>query len=318
MLSYYWYIIVLVMILKINRLLEITILLLNRGTVKAKELAQRFEVSTRTIYRDVDVLSSAGVPVFTNRGKGGGVSLLENYSLNKALISEQESESLLLALKTLQATKYPEIDVILDKIGAVFKHCEAADWVHIDFSPWASRPNEYNKFIEIKKAILDRKRISFDYINSTGEKTSRLMEPMRLVFKGQAWYLWGYCNTKNDFRIFRISRIKKVKVTNLGFERIQYSDNSRSDKTESIRPLVALKLKFYSQALYRIYDDFDDEMIVRNSDGTCTVEVQFPEDEWVYGYLLSFGSYVDVLEPQHIRDIIADRASKLLEFYQKQ
>lgn len=306
------------MILKINRLLEITILLLNRGTVTAKELAQRFEVSTRTIYRDVDVLSSAGVPVFMNRGKGGGVSLLENYSLNKALISEQESESLLLGLKTLQATKYPEIDVILDKIGAVFKHCEAADWVHIDFSPWASIPNEYNKFIEIRKAIMDRKSISFDYINSTGEKTSRVMEPMRLVFKGQAWYLWGYCNTKNDFRIFRISRIKNVKVTNIGFERRQHSDYSRSDETESIRPLVYLKLKFYSQALYRIYDDFDDEMIVRNSDGTCTVEVQFPEDEWVYGYLLSFGSYVEVLEPQHIRDIIADRARKLLEFYENQ
>lgn len=307
-----------VMILKINRLLEITILLLNRGTVTAKELAERFEVSTRTIYRDVDVLSSAGIPVFTNKGNGGGISLLENYSLNKTLISEHESESLLLALKTLQATKYPEIDVILDKISAVFKHSEAADWVHIDFSPWASRPNEYNKFIEIKKAILDRKRISFDYISSTGEKTSRVMEPMRLVFKGQAWYLWGYCNTKNDFRIFRISRTKNVKVTNLGFERRQHSDNSRSDETESIRHLVSLKMKFYSQALYRLYDDFDDEMIVRNSDGTCTVEVKFPEDEWVYGYLLSFGSYVEVLEPQHIRDIIADRARKLLEFYEKQ
>lgn len=305
------------MILKINRLLEITIRLLNRGTVTAKELAERFEVSTRTIYRDIDVLSSAGVPVFTNKGNGGGISLLENYSLNKTLISEHESESLLLALKTLQATKYPEIDVILDKIGAVFKHAEAADWVHIDFSPWASRPNEYNKFIEIKKAILDRKRISFDYISSMGEKTSRVMEPMRLVFKGQAWYLWGYCNTKNDFRIFRISRIKNVEVTNVGFDRRQYSDNRQSDEPESIRPLIFLKLKFYSQALYRLYDDFDDEMIVRNSDGTCTVEVQFPEDEWVYGYLLSFGSYVEVLEPQHIRDIIADRARKLLEFYEK-
>lgn len=318
--------------LKINRLLEITIILLNRGTVTAKELADRFEVSTRTIYRDVDVLSSSGVPVFTNKGNGGGISLLENYSINKTLISEHESESLLLALKTLQATKYPEIDVILDKIGAVFKHAEAADWVHIDFSPWsgheqsslldhaarASRPNEYNKFIEIKKAILDRKRISFDYISSMGEKTSRVMEPMRLIFKGQAWYLWGYCNTKNDFRIFRISRIKNVKVSIEGFERRQYSDNRLIDEPESIRPLVCLKLKFYSQALYRLYDDFDDEMIVRNSDGTCTVDVQFPEDEWVYGYLLSFGSYVEVLEPQHIKDIIADRARKLLEFYEKQ
>jgi len=302
--------------LKINRLLGITILLLNRETVTAKELAERFGVSTRTIYRDIDVLSSAGVPVFTNKGNGGGISLLENYSLNKTLISENEIESILLALKTLKAAKYPEIDAILEKIGAVFKHSET-DWVHIDFSPWGSTPNEYNKFIEIKKAILDRKRICFDYINSAGEKTSREIEPMRLVFKGHAWYLWGYCVRKNDFRVFRISRIKNVKVTNGLFKRRDFVDKNQSNETENTRPPVYLKLKFYPQILYRLYDDFDDEMIVRNSDGTCTVEVQFPEDEWVYGYLLSFGSYVEVLEPQHVRDIIADRAKKLLKLYEK-
>ncbi|MDI9482508.1 MAG: YafY family protein [Bacillota bacterium] len=302
--------------MKINRLLGITILLLNRETVTAKELAERFGVSTRTIYRDIDVLSSAGVPVFTNKGNGGGISLLENYSLNKTLISEYESESLLLALKTLKAAKYPEIDTILEKIGAVFKHSET-DWVHIDFSPWESTPNEHNKFIEIKKAILDRKRISFEYVSSAGEKTSREIEPMKLIFKGQAWYLWGYCVRKNDFRVFRISRIKNVKVTNEIFKRRNYVDKNQGNETENIRSPVYLKLKFYPQVLHRLYDDFDDEMIVRNSDGTCTVEVQFPEDEWVYGYLLSFGSYVEILEPQHIRDIIADRAKKLLKFYEK-
>ena len=305
-----------VRILKINRLLGITILLLNRETVTAKELAERFGVSTRTIYRDIDVLSSAGVPVFTNKGNGGGISLLENYSLNKTLISEYESESLLLALKTLKAAKYPEIDTILEKIGAVFKHSET-DWVHIDFSPWESTPNEHNKFIEIKKAILDRKRISFEYVSSAGEKTSREIEPMKLIFKGQAWYLWGYCVRKNDFRVFRISRIKNVKVTNEIFKRRNYVDKNQGNETENIRSPVYLKLKFYPQVLHRLYDDFDDEMIVRNSDGTCTVEVQFPEDEWVYGYLLSFGSYVEILQPPHNRDIIADRAKKLLKFYEK-
>ncbi|HAA26294.1 MAG TPA: YafY family transcriptional regulator [Ruminiclostridium sp.] len=302
--------------MKINRLLGIAILLLNRETITAKELAGRFGVSTRTIYRDIDVLSSAGVPVFTNKGNGGGISLLENYSLNKTLISENEIESILLALKTLKAAKYPEIDAILEKIGAVFKHTET-DWVHIDFSPWDSTPNENNKFIEIKKAILERKRISFEYINSAGEKSSRKIEPMRLVFKGQAWYLWGYCITKNDFRVFRISRMKNVKATNEVFKRRDYTEKNTSDETENIRPLTRLKLKFYPQALYRLYDDFDDEMIVKNDDGTFTVEVQFPEDEWVYGYLLSFGSYVEVLEPQHIRNIIAERAIKLLKFYEK-
>ena len=107
--------------MKINRLLEISLVLLNKGTVTAKELAERFNVSTRTIYRDVDILSTAGIPVYTNKGNGGGISILDNYSINKTVLTDGERDSLLLALKTLQSTKYPEIDTVLDKIGAVFK-----------------------------------------------------------------------------------------------------------------------------------------------------------------------------------------------------
>ena len=302
--------------MKINRLLEITILLLNRGSVTAKELAGRFEVSTRTIYRDIDVLSSAGVPVFTNKGNGGGISLLENYSLNKTLISERESESLLLALKTLQATKYPEIDAVLDKVGALFKCVDLADWVYIDFSPWGSRPNEHNKFIEIKKAILERRTLSFAYINAEGERSRRLAEPMRLIFKGQAWYLWGYCKIKQDFRTFRISRMKDVMVTEEAFQRRKPEDCGNRGANENPKKLVNLKLVFYPQVLHRLYDDFDEAILHKNPDGTCNVSVTFPEDEWVYGYLLSFGCYVRVVEPEHIRKIVADRMRKAMGFYE--
>ena len=302
--------------MKINRLLEITIILLNKGTVTARELAGRFGVSTRTIYRDVDVLSCAGVPVFTNKGNGGGISLLENYSINKALISEHESESLLLALKTLQATKYPEIEAVLDKIGAVFKNTESADWVYIDFSPWSSGPNEYNKFIDIKKGILERRVLSFEYINSEGIKSFRSMEPMRLMFKGQAWYLWGYCKMRKDFRVFRISRIKNVTVTGETFERRKPGDRVESGPDEKPRKLAELKLKFRPEVLHRLYDDFDDEIIRKNPDGTCSLTITFPEDEWVYGYLLSFGCHVEVLEPEHIRRILADRMKRALESYE--
>jgi predicted DNA-binding transcriptional regulator YafY len=303
--------------MKINRLLEIIIILLNKGTATAKELADRFGVSARTIYRDVDVLSSAGVPVFTNKGNGGGISLLENYSLNKTLISEHESESLLLALKTLQAVKYPEIDTVLDKIGAVFKNAESADWVYIDFTHWGSNPNEYNKFIDIKKAILDRRTVFFDYVNAEGGRSLRRIEPMRLIFKGQAWYLWGYCKAREDFRTFRISRIKNVIVTSEAFERRKPEDYGKNRVDENPKKLINLKLKFHPQALHRLYDDFDDEFIFKNADGTCDVTVTFPEDEWVYGYIMSFGCYVEVMEPKHIQEIIVDKMKKTLEIYDK-
>ncbi|KAB3533454.1 YafY family transcriptional regulator [Alkaliphilus pronyensis] len=301
--------------MKITRLLEITIILLNKGTVTAKELADRFGVSKRTIYRDIDVLSSASVPVFTNKGKGGGISLMESYSLNKTLISEQESESLMLALKTLQATKYPEIDIVLDKIGALFNNVDSTDWVYIDFSAWGSKPNENEKFINIKKAILQRKLIRFDYLSSEGVRSSRSIEPMRMVFKSNAWYLWGYCKAREDFRTFRISRMKNVVLTNEAFERKNPASYKTSEANEELKKPVKLKLKFYPQALYRLYDAFEDDVIIKNPDGTYTVSFSFLEDEWLYGLILSFGCYVEVLEPNSIREAVKEKLNKALDIY---
>lgn len=301
--------------MKINRLLEITIILLNRKSVTARELADRFEVSTRTIYRDLDVLSTAGVPVYTNKGNGGGISLLEDYSLNKTLLSEQESESLVLALKTLQATKYPEIEMVLDKIGGLFKNTDTSDWVDIDLSPWGSQPNEYNKFAEIKRAILKRQVITFCYINSNGERSIRSMEPMRLIFKGQAWYLWGYCRAKSAFRVFRISRMKDLKLSTETFQRRKQDPPEMDNATASTRSMQ-LRLKFHPEVVYRVYDDFDDAMIEKKEDDSCELSVTFPMDEWVYGFILSFGEHVEVLEPEHIRLTILSKLKKALENYQ--
>ncbi len=303
--------------MKINRLLEITIILLNRKTITAGELADRFGVSVRTIYRDLDVLSSAGVPVYTSKGNGGGISLLEDYSLNRALISRQESESLLLALKTLQATKYPEVETILDKLAGMFKSTVVSDWVEIDLSPWGSNPDEYNKFSDIKKAILKRLVLTFNYISSTGRKSSRSIEPMKLIYKGQAWYLWGFCKVRNNFRTLRISRIKNLLVSNETFERRKQEASLVDSPLKEPIPLVYLRLKFRPEILYRVYDDFDSEMIEKNHDDTCEVSVAFPEDEWIYGYILSFGNYVEVLEPEHVKINVIERIKKTLKQYQK-
>lgn len=154
--------------MKINRLLKIIILLMNNENLTARELADRFEVSIRTIYRDIDILSTAGVPVVMSRGSGGGISLLEGYSLRKMFITKAESESLLLALQTLQVTKYPQINLILEKMGAIFRDSSQEDWIEIDYSYWGSDPNEKNKFNEIKQAIHLHKVI---YFNSLATKT---------------------------------------------------------------------------------------------------------------------------------------------------
>lgn len=303
--------------MKINRLLEITLILLSRGAITARELADRFGVSTRTIYRDVDELSCAGIPVYTSKGINGGIYLMEDYSLDKTIVDEHDADGLMLALKTMQVTKYPDIDKTLSKIGALFKRSTRNDWVHIEFSPWGSKPNEENKFLNIKMAILNKKLIKFDYINSRGEKSSRCIEPMQLIYKGQAWYLRGWCTSRDAMRLFRISRIKNLIVTDDGFD-VRSTEvpagNGPDRGQEDIRTIKA-GLRFGPEVIHRVYDDFDEDKICRNEDGTCDVMVEYPEDEWVYSYILSFGSSVRVLWPESLKNVIRDRLSKALGYY---
>jgi len=303
--------------MKINRLLEITMILLNNDSVTAKNLADRFDVSTRTIYRDIDVLSSAGVPVYTTTGKSGGISLMEDYTLNKTLLSEKESEGLFLALKIMGATRYPETETILNKVGAIFKKNEINDWIDIDFAGWSSHPNERNKFTDIKTAIINKQIISFDYINANGDKSNRFAEPEKLIFNTNAWFLVAFCLNKNEHRMFRISRMKKVNITNRLFEKRVMTSEERFALQENTKLFITLKLRFSDKVLNRLYDDFEENFITKNDDGSIDVTVSWSEDEWVYGYILSFGNYVEVLEPAHIRDIITERMVAALKKYNK-
>lgn len=302
--------------MKIARLLEITTLLLTKRILTARELAERFEVSVRTIYRDVEVLSAAGVPIYMSKGNGGGISLLESYTLPRTLLSDQESSSILLALKTLQATQYPEIDKIFDKMKAVFTNIQANDWVDVDFLHWGSNPNDQNKFNDIKHAIINRQVITFEYVNTDGVRGIRAVEPLKLFYKGSSWYLVAYCRKRENHRLFRISRIKNAVVTNEAFVPKLMED---WEKGAMPRPpaMVTLKLRFQAKALNRLYDDFDDTLITTNDDGTLEVEFACPENEWVYGYLLSYGSFVEVLEPPHIRNIIIERTKEMLKIYER-
>ncbi len=303
--------------MKINRMIEMVTILLNKKAVTAKELAERFEVSTRTIYRDIEVLSGAGVPIYTNKGNGGGIALLDNYTLNKTLISDEESESLMLGLTTLKATNYPDIDKMLEKVSAVFKQHEPSDWVEVDFSPWGGHPNSGNKFDDIKHAILKRRVLEFDYVNAMHEKVKRQVEPIKLVFKSKDWYMWGFCRMRKGFRLFRISRMKDHQVMSETFERqpLKEAFNLQDVEEKARWNETPLRLRFQEAALYRIYDEFDDEYIHKNDDGTYDVVVEFPEGEWVYSYILSFGGDVKVIEPPHIREIIRKRLQEAVNGY---
>ncbi len=304
--------------MKINRLFEIVAILLNRDIVTAKELADRFQVSTRTIYRDIDVLSTAGVPVYTNKGSGGGISILDNYVINKTMLSEKDCQDLLITLKTLEAARYPNVDTVMNKLASLFKNIEVQDWMEADLSEWGSSEESREKFNKIKQAVLHSRSVSFNYFNSAGKKSTRTIDPLKLVFKGQSWYLWGYCRNKEDFRLFKINRMKQFVLTDEYFQRKEYSGrknyNYSLDKGDT-RETVNLKLQFSDQVLYALYDHFDDEDLIINNN-TVELTFSFPVSEWIYNYILSFGNQVEVISPLWVREEVKRRIALMAEIYQ--
>lgn len=300
--------------MQINRLFEIVYILLDKKSVSAKEFAEYFGVSVRTIYRDIDTLSAAGIPVYTSKGRGGGIRLLDDYVLNKSVLSEQEQNGILMSLQSLNAVKFPDLEPLLNKLSILFNKSQD-NWIEVDFSHWGSDNADRVKFDMLRNAVVNTRVISFDYYSSYKEKTSRTVEPLKLVFKGQAWYVYGYCRAKNDYRLFKIKRIRNLTVKDEAFFRAVPGD-IWADNDESCQDrMITLVLQVDEDMAYRVYDEFCEEQICQNADGTFNVTIILPEDEWLYGYILSFGSSVEVLEPSRIRKEVASRLEELLKKY---
>ena len=300
--------------MQINRLFEIVYILLDKKIVTAKELSEHFEVSVRTIYRDIDILSGAGIPVYTNKGKGGGISLMEDYVLNKSVLSEKEQKEILMSLQSLNAMKFLEVEPVLKKLSMVFNKKET-NWIDVDFSQWGSNDTEREKFNIIKRAILNIKVLGFDYFSSYGEKTSRNVEPVKLVFKGQGWYLYGYCRLKNEFRMFKLKRISNLVLLDETFKRevpTNIWDNSSGTYKNK---MINLVLKINERMAYRVFDEFNQENIIKNKDGSYTTTITFPEGDWIFGYIMSYGEHAEVIEPKNIREEIKRKFEESVKKY---
>ena len=296
--------------MQIHRMLEIVTLLLGGKALTAGALAERFEVSTRTIYRDVEALSAAGIPVYMTKGRGGGIALTPGYVLGKALLTEGERADVLASLKALGSVAPGESDGALKKLGALFG-AAAADWIEVDFSSWSDRPGVAEAFSFIKSAILGRRVVRFEYSSGRGETAPRTVEPLKLVFKGQAWYLYGFCRDRQDFRLFKLSRMRSLVKTEQVFSRecpaaLVSNPLPRGEAVE-----VAIRLPA-SQA-FRVYDEF--ERHEHLPDGSFLVRANLTRDEGLFQYILSFGEHAEVLEPQEVRAEITERLKITLACY---
>ncbi len=292
--------------MQINRFFEMIYILLDKKTVTAKELAERFEVSVRTIYRDIEILSQAGIPVYATRGKGGGISLLDNFVLDKSLISDSEQTEIISALGAMSVLPNIDNTTVKDKLASLFRKDDAS-WIGVDFSDWSK--GQKTVFDNLKEAVIKKRISEIEYINSRGKSSVRSVEPIRLYFKGRAWYLIAYCRKADDYRMFRLSRIKRVSVTCDGFER---EAPDYDYKEENINTTEVI-LKVGPESEYRVYDEFDD--FERDDNGCFIVKINFPVDEWLFGYIMSFGEYAQVISPESVRCKIKEKFEKSLKNY---
>ena len=294
-----------------SRLFQIVYFLLNKGKCTAPELAERFEVSVRTIYRDLDAISAAGIPVYATQGKGGGIAILPEYSMDNALLSDGEKEKIMMSLEGLAAADV-ETDELLSKLGALFR-TKASNWIEVDFSDWKKKKPDQDVFQSIKTAIFRKVLISFSYFGNNGHYSERTVEPMKLVFKSKDWYLYGFCRLRDGFRFFKLTRIKNLTLSEETFIR-ETPDNLQMGPSFKAEPVVSVKLKFLPEAAFRVYDEFTDA-VTTDRQGNLYVTTDLPDNGVLFSYLLSFEDQVEVIEPAYIREQLKEKLNLMLQKY---
>lgn len=291
-------------------------ILMRQGTVTAAELAERFEVSVRTIYRDMDTLSAAGIPIYAKKGKNGGICLTEQFVLNKMLLTKDEQQEILSGLVSLRETKAEAGENILQKLGEFFR-TDPVDWLAIDLSDWSgSRVQLYEN---IKNAILARRLLQFDYYGKNGQMRRRTVEPVKLLFKEYTWYLKAYCRERKDWRLFKLFRIKRLLVQEETFvpraECIPQEDALQGREIQTDLNMTVVDVRIDKREAYRVYDRFEEEEIEVLPDGNFMVHFHLTMDDWGYGVLLSFGPSAEVLAPEAVRQEMKRRVQQMSKWY---
>lgn len=297
--------------MKDNRLFRILYYILEKEKVTANELADKFEVSVRTIYRDIDSISSVGVPIFTTQGKGGGIKIDNEFILNKSLFDANEKEQIIAALQGLEKTNEAYKSELITKLSALFK-IKNSNWIEIDFTSWGSNNTYQDLFNALKTTIINKNIISFSYNSSKAEKINRKVKPIRLLFKEQDWYLYAFCLLRNDFRYFKLPRMKDLEVLAINYE--DNFENAVLKKELKYENIVNIKLKFDKSVAFRVYDEFN-EAIEEDEKGNLYVEIKIPNNYKLYNYIFSFGSNVEILEPKEIRNQFKNMINEIAKKY---
>ncbi len=309
--------------MKVDRLLSIILILLDKKRIGAQELADMFEVSPRTIYRDIETISMAGIPVRGTSGAGGGFEIMQNYKLDRKVFSAGELSALLAGLSCLSnTTQGDELVHALAKVKSLIPADRAKDielktnQVCIDLSPWMGNENMQPYLEMIKTALEESRLLSFEYTAHHGIKTARTAEPYQLVLKNSHWYLRGYCHKRNDFRLFRLSRMSNLQMQKESFTPRDYL-KPELDFTDLLAAMqTKIKLRIHGSILDRVLDFCTFEHVFPDGDQHYIVWFPFIENEYCYDILLSFGDKCQCLEPAHVRAEMKRRIHDLAAVYE--
>lgn len=308
--------------MKVDRLISIIMTLLDKNRISAQDLANMFEVSTRTIYRDIDAIDLAGIPIRSISGVGGGFEIMPNYKIDKNVFSSADLSVILMGLSNLSnIIKGDELINVLAKVKNFIPANKARDielktnQIYIDLSPWRDSKNIQTYLEVIKTAIRERKILSFEYVDRYGNKTIRTAEPHQLVLKDSHWYWQGYCYKRNDFRLFKLSRTSNLEIQEEFFTLRDYQKPQLKfdDILENMQ--IKIKIRIHKSIVDRVLDYCSYENFYPDGDEYYIVSFPFIEKEYYYNILFSFGDKCECLEPLHIRTEMKRRIYDMATIY---
>lgn len=308
--------------MKLERTIAIVMLLLQKDKTTAKELAEMFEVSVRTIYRDIDSINLAGIPIQSTSGPNGGISIMENYKVEKGIFTEKDIIMLLMGTGFL-ANTFSNLDsqTTLAKIKSfVPENIQneiklKSEQVEFELYPWIENPNLKSKISMIQGFMANKTVVTFSYWGNNGKNTNRIIEPHKLLFKDDSWYLSGYCLQSEDFRLFKLSRISKMSSTSDSFAFRSVPNKITEISTAPPPNLIVAKLLVDSSILSRVLDFCDETSIVPADNGKYIVDFLMLSDYYSYSIIISFGERCECLSPQFVRDELEKKLEKMLNIY---
>ncbi len=309
--------------MKVDRLVSIIMILLDKERIGAQELANMFEVSLRTIYRDIDTINMAGIPVSSTSGVGGGFEIMQKYKIDRKVFSTADLSAILMGLSGLSnMIRGDELLNALAKIKSFIPADRAKDielkanQIYIDLSPWMGNRNIQPYLEIVKTALQESKLLSFEYTDRYGNKTTRTAEPYQLVLKSNNWYMQGYCHKRSDYRLFKLSRISNLQMQEETFTPREYQ-KPILDFEEILETMqTKIKIRIHKSVMDQVLDYCTYENFSPDGDEHYIVSFPFIENDYYYNILFSFGDKCECLEPLHIRAEMKRRIHDIATLYE--